>query len=512
MYKGARICFRMSMAEKRYRDWSPAQEYLLPPSPREWLPEDHLAHFIIEVVQELDLGGVEQKIQGKDHRGERPYSPAMMVALLLYAYSTGMYSSRRIWRGTYEDVAMRMIAAGEHPHFTTINQFRLEHGESLAGLFSQGYELCRRAGLVKLGVVALDGTKVLASASKHKAMSYQRMNKDEERLRAQIAAMLAHAEQVDREEDRLYGEGQSGEELPAELRIREQRLARIRAAKAELEKEAAEDRAKTLREQAGEQERKAEQERLPGHERKRSGTRARKARQRARELAGGEEGGGGQQPELPLNRIASERTGKPKAEAQRNFTDPESRIMCRNGTFLQGYNGQLVVDGASQVIVAQGVSNQSPDQQYLVPMVQRMLGLCGRAPEVLLADNGYLSTQNIEGLQSEGIKPYIALGRDGKEAAAAAGLTAAKRRTREAMAERLSEPEGKALYARRKVIVEPVFGQIKQARGFRRFSQRGLKKVRIEWALVCLSHNLLKLFHHRVRPDPEPRLALAPAG
>lgn len=510
MYIAAPICFSWCMSAKRYREWTPSQSYLVPPSPREWLPEGHLAYFVLEVVEQLDLGEVEQKIQSKDARGERPYSPSMMVALLLYAYSTGVYSSRRIWRATYEDVAMRMLSGGEHPHFTTINQFRLEHGKSLGELFGQGYQLCRRAGLVKLGVVALDGAKVLASASKHKAMSYQRMKSEEERLRAEIEAIMRHAEEIDREEDRLYGEGKSGEEWPEELRLREQRLARLRAAKAELEKEAAAGRAKDLQEQAAEQEKKSEDRGLAEHERKRSRTRAKKAREQASGLGGGRSGG--EQPELPLNRVPAEPEGLPKGKAQRNFTDPESRIMCRNGTYLQGYNGQIVVDGQTQVIVAQGVSNQGPDQQYLIPMVERMMGVCQQKPSALVADAGYFSAENVQRLEGYGIEPYIAVGREAKEPASAARLSEPMRAVRTRMVQRLAEPTGKALYARRKAIVEPVLGQIKEARRFRRFSQRGLSKVQNEWALVCLAHNLLKLFRYRLRPDPLPACAAAPGS
>ena len=468
----------------------------------EWLPEEHLAYFILDVVEQLNLGEIEDAIRKKDPRGERPYAIGMMTGLLLYGYSTGEYSSRRIARATYEDVAFRVISGGQHPHFTTINQFRLDHGEALGRLFVEVLQLCRAAGLVRLGQVALDGAKIKAAASKHKAMSYKRMNEEEARLQAQVKELLRRAERVDREEDELYGSGQDKQDLPAELSRREQRLERLRVAKAELEKEAAEGRAAELREQAQRQRGKVDDGSLPGHERKRSRTRAQKAEREADKLAGkkkrarGE--GDGSQQELPLHRVASEVSGKPKPTAQRNFTDPDSCIMVKDGAYIQGYNAQIIVDGAHQVIIAHGVSNQPPDQEYLVPMVERIEGLDSQAPEALLADSGYFSADNVQALQDRGVDPYIAVGREGGQGTpSTAGRTPAQRQ-KIRMRKKLSKGVGKAVYARRKIIVEPVFGQIEEARGFRRFSQRGQAKVRREWALVCLTHNLLKLFRHRL--------------
>jgi transposase len=501
------------MAEKSYRPWNPSQSYLLPPSPLEWLPEGHLAYFILEIVGEFDLTAIEEEIQRKDARGERPYSPAMMVALMLYSYSTGRFSSRRIARGTYEDVALRVIGGEEHPHFTTINQFRLEHWGTLAGLFAQGFQMCQKAGLVTLGQVALDGTKIKAAASKHKAMSYQRMGQDEIRLRGEIEALLRRAQQVDEEEDRRYGPGQDPEDLPTELARREQRLERIRAAKAELEKEAAAARAAELREQAAGQRAKADDESVRSDERKRAQTRAEKAEQAAEELkpesAVAQDAGEAGQQELPLHQVASEPEGKPKPLAQRNFTDPASRIMVKDGAFIQAYNAQFVVDGASQVIIAQGVSNQAPDQEYLLPMVERMLGLCEQRPEVLLADSGYFSQENVQRVQGQGIEPFIAVGRESKSDLPSPGGSTPAQQIKASMAEKLREGAGKAIYARRKAIVEPVFGQVEQGRGFRRFSQRGMQKVRHEWAFICLTHNLLKLFRNVVGQRPTGRLTVA---
>ncbi len=500
----------MGVGEKSYRPWLPRQPYLLPPSPQEWLPQKHLAYFVLDVVEQVNLGEIEEEIQSKDHRGERPYAVGMMTGLLVYGYCVGVFSSRRIARGTHEDVAFRVISGGEHPHFTTINQFRLDHGEALARLFAEVLRLCEAAGLVKLGTVALDGTKIMAAASKHKAMSYKGMSEEEKRLQRQVAELLRRADEVDRAEDELYGAGQDREDLPEELARRETRLQRLREAKAALEKEAAEGRAKELREQAQEQERKAQEQSLPAPERKRSGTRAAKARKQADGLAPekkAEEKEDGQ-PELPLHRVASEVDGKPKEAAQRNFTDPESCIMVKDGAYIQAYNAQIVVDAAQQIIIAQGVSNQPPDQEYLVPMIERIVGSNVRLPEKLLADNGYFTTANVRELEARGIDPYIAVGREDVPSEGDTQATTMHRKQKAMMHQKLSTPEGRAIYSRRKVIVEPVFGQIEQARGFRRFSQRGRRKVRSEWALVCLTHNLLKLFRHSLQG---PELAVTPA-
>ena len=503
IYLWVGICFPSDVGEKSYRPWTPRQPYLLPPSPTDWLPSKHLAYFVLDVVEQLNLGEIEQEVQRKDHRGERPYAIGMMTALLVYGYSVGVFSSRRIARATHEDVAFRVISGGQHPHFTTINQFRLEHGESLGKLFVEVLRLCEAAGLVKLGAVALDGAKIKAAASKHKAMSYKRMNEEEKRLQDQVAELLRRADEADQKEDELYGPGQDKEDLPAELARRETRLQRLREAKAALEKEAAEGRAEQLRQQAEGQSAKAEDETLPGHERKRARTRAQKAKKQADALGPEKKSKeGSEQPELPLHRVACEPDGKPKPTAQRNFTDPESCIMLKDGAYIQAFNAQIVVDAAHQVIIAHGVSNQPPDQEYLVPMVERMLHSGAHVPEALLADSGYFSKDNVEHLQNRSVDPYIAVGREGTAAAPPTEASTAAQSVRASMREKLSKGQGKKVYSRRKVIVEPVFGQIEQARGFRRFSQRGQAKVRREWALVCMTHNLLKLFRHAARGSP----------
>lgn len=494
---------------KSYRPWSPTQSFLLPPSPLEWLPEGHLAYFVLEVAQALDLGEIEGAIQEKDGRGERPYPPAMMVALLVYGYSVGTFSSRRIWRATYEDVAFRVIAGGEHPHFTTVNDFRLVHREALSKLFVQALRLCERAGLVKLGHVAIDGTKVQANASKHRAMSHRRMREEEKRLAAEVEALLAKADEADAREDALYGVGKAPEDLPAELQRRESRLERIREAKAALEEEAREARVEELREQAAAEREKARDESVDASERKRAATRAEKAEAKAREVDKGDggPGSGGAGSDLPHHRVPAKVDGAPEPGAQRNFTDPDSRIMVKGGEYLQGYNAQAAVDAEHQVIVAAAVTNQPPDQEHLVPMLDQVIANCGRTPVAASADSGYFSRENTEACAARGVDAYIATGRDPAKAPLPDQNLTPAQQVRVVMATKLSTPEGKAIYARRKAIVEPVFGQVKQARGFRRFSLRGLAKVRAEWSFVCATHNLLKLFRYggwATEPLPQP--------
>ena len=472
---------------------------MLPPSPLEWLPEGHLAYFVLELVRELDVSGIEDAIQSKDGRGTRPYSPRMMTALLLYAYCVGVFSSRKVERATYEDVAFRVLTGGEHPHFTTVNLFRLEHREALSGLFVQVLKLCARAGLSTVGHVSLDGSKVQANASKHKAMSYGRMKEEDKRLAAEIEALLFRADETDRREDEQYGREGRADELPEEFHRRDARLRRIREAKAALEKEAAEARAAQLRELAATQQQQAEV--APrATERKRAATRAAKSQEQADELSprandddDDDAGGGDAATELPSHRVPATAQGEPTDKAQRNFTDPESCIMVRNGVFLQAYNAQAAVS-ESQVIVAHAVTNQPPDQQHLVPMLERLREHCGRLPELLSADSGYWSERNAAYCEANALDAYIAVGRKDHDGPLGRLPMTQAQEARWRMHQKVTSPEGRPIYAQRKVIVEPVFGQIKQAMGFRRFSLRGLAKVAAEWGIVCLCHNLLKLF------------------
>lgn len=450
---------------KTFRPYQPEQTLLLPPSIEEWLPAGHLARFVREVVTELDLSAIEDRYV--DGPGQPPYHPRLMVTLLLYAYCTGTYSSRRMAARLVDDVAFRFLAAGNTPDFRTLSDFRRTHGVALNGLFVQVLVLCAAAGLVKLGRVAVDGTKVKANASKHKAMSYARMSEREAALRAQVAELLARAQATDEAEDAEYGEDVRGDELPEELQRAEGRLAKIRAAKAALEAQA--------REQA---ERDAEDARAHIAERERQ------EEENGRRFAG-------RPPVVPDPEQA-----KPAPKAQRNFTDPESRIQKTTDGFIQGYTAVLAVDETAQVIVAQHVTPNGPEQHELLPVVERIEESMGARPVQVVADAGYWSESNVEQLEAKGIDPYIARGRmkHGEVAEPPprgripANLTVAER-----MQRKLRTKAGRAAYARRKAIVEPVNGQIKQARGFRQFLRRGVERVSQEWSLVCTAHNLLKL-------------------
>ena len=474
------------------------QSSLMPQSPTEWLPEGHLAYFVLELVEELDLGEIEQVIQRRDARGERPFSPRMMTSLWLYGYAVGVTSSRKIERATHQDVAFRVISAGEHPHFTSLNEFRAAHRQALGNLFRQVLEECMSAGLVKLGHVAIDGTKMKANASKHKAMSFERMEKDEARLSSEIEAFFDQADATDAAEDKLYGVGEQQHDLPAELRHREGRRAKIREIRDALKKETAKRRALELQTLADELRAKAEE---PTTSTKKQGefmTNAAKHDQQAAELDDDDD----EPPpptaddDLPLNTPPKKPDGTPKPKAQRNFTDPDSRIMMRDGAFMQAYNAHIAVDEHSQIIVAAALSNQGPDQEYFQPMLRRVVENCDAVPTATTADSGFFSAANVAVAEAMGTEPFIAVGghlRNGlpdEESVFAQHNTPAK----QAMRALLETPRGHAAYARRKATVEPVFGQIKAARGIRQMSFRGLFKSRCEWLLICATHNLLKLW------------------
>lgn len=451
---------------KTFRSYSPRQSLLLPQSPMDWLPGDHLAYFVLDVVEALELRPIFAKYE-QELRGQPPYHPQMMVALLLYAYCSGVFASRRIERRVHEDIAFRVLAGGQQPDHTAISEFRRIHLEELKDIFSQVLALCAKAGLVKLGHVALDGTKVKANASKHKAMSYERMTKQEHQLRDQVAHLMAAAEQADAEDDARYGKGKRGNELPEELRRAETRLKRIQEAKAALEEEARAARAVADEQKADAKKKDDDEPPSPGPS------------------------------DLPSHQVPSTPEGDPTPKAQRNFTDPQSRIQKDKDGFLQGYNAQIAVDEANQVIVAEAVTNQPPDVEHFKPMLEQTITNCGDVPNVLTADAGYYSEENVAHAFAWGVDSYLATGRS-KHAEGPApsvrgrppdGLT-----TKEWMARRLRTKKGAAAYARRKATVEPVFGQIKQARGFRQFLLRGVEKVRGEWSLICATHNLLKLY------------------
>jgi transposase len=453
------------------------QSLLFPPSLHDWLPENHLARFLSDVVNALDLEAIYASYNEKDGRGMSAYAPAMMVRVLLYGYATGVYSSRKIQAKTYDDVAFRFLSADEHPDHSTLAEFRKRHLTALAGLFTQALQLCAKAGLVKLGHVAIDGSKIKANASKHKAMSYGRMSETEQRLKQEVEALLKQAEETDAAEDALYGKDKRGDELPDELSRRESRLEKIRQAKAELEKEA-EERA----------------------ERQRAETEAKLAVRKEKE----EKTGKKQRGRKP--QIAAPEQAQPDARAQRNFTDPESRIMpdgANKGSFLQGYNAQAAVDATAQVIVAAEVTQQANDSRQLVPMLEQVAANMGRKPEVVSADAGYWSEAHATDRSVAGIDLHIATGRikHDQTVAMESNPPPESATPRQAMQHKLRTQSGHAVYKMRKAIVEPVFGQIKEQRGFRRFSLRGLEKVRAEWKLVCATANLLKLFRAGWTPE-----------
>jgi transposase len=431
---------------KGYRPYLPDQDLLLPPSLREWLPDDHLVYFVSDVVDQLDLSVIHAKY-GEEKRGQPPYDPRLMTKLLVYGYCTGVFSSRRIQRRIQEDIPFKVLAAGNEPDFRTISDFRKIHIAALQELFEQVLEMALESGAVKLGRVSVDGTKVKANASKHKAMSYGRMKEKQEQLREEVKQLLAQAEAADEEEDRRHGDKRGGE-LPEELRRRETRLAKIKQAKKVVE-------------------------------------------QRAREKA------------AVAGKSADEvKKAKPTDKDQYNFTDPESRIMKGGDGFVQGYNAQAAVEPEKGLIVGQFVTQAANDKEQLRPMLEAVEQQSGQRPEAVLADSGYCSEENLKYLESaerpeRKIEGYIATGkqehgdrrRPCKRGPLPQGATCVDR-----MRRKLQTKAGKAVYAARKYVVEPVFGQIKQARGFRQFVLRGIQKVKGEWALVCLTHNILRLY------------------
>jgi len=491
----------------------------MPQSPAEWLPENHLAYFILEILDQLDLTTIERKIQSKDHRGERPYSPRMMTALLLYAYSVGVFSSRKIEQATHGDVAFRVLAAGEHPHFTTVNSFRDSHRSALAGLFQQVLELCMSAGLVKLAHVAIDGTKMKANASKHKAMSAERMEKTEEVLTEEIEQMLSKAEAADAAEDAEFGPGNAEPGLKDEWARREGRREKIREHLAALRKEAAEGRAGELRQQA-ESLRATSVSPDPMVTSKTKAAAKTLAKQRdaqadllapleAQKDDSNDDNDDNEPPavdaDLPTHRTPTTKEGKPTPKAQRNFTDPQSRIMFRDGGFLQAYNGHLAVDESNQIIVAAALSNQPPDVEYFQPLLKRVVENCGAVPTATTADAGFFSIANVHYAEQLGTEPLIAVNRHRRDGAPGDEITLPDNLItdeREAMRALLASERGRAAYARRKATVEPVFGQIKSARGFRQMSFRGLVKNRLEWLLVAATHNLQKLWRNTGTSQP----------
>lgn len=437
---------------KDFRPWKIDEAQLLPPSVQDYVAKDHLSRLIVALVrEELDLSAISSSYRSA--LGQPPYDPRMMTALLLHGYASGIYSSRRIAKAALERADFMMIVAGDPPDFRTISEFRRRHLPALANLFVQVLKLAEKAGLVKLGHVALDGTKIKANASKHKAMSYERMKKREAELAAEVDRWLKAAEAADAEEDRLYGR-KRGDEMPDWVADKEQRLAKIRAAKAALEAEA--------KAAAEEQERRraaAEEKRL-AEGRKKSG----------------------KAPAPPKS--------EPDGKAQRNFTDPESRILKTKDGYIQGYNAQAAVDAKAQIIVAHGLTASMSDHSELVGLIDGIEAHLGARPKEASADSGYLSEANLQALADRSITPYVAIGR-AKHAAEGRRNIAGP--LTKAMRDKLKRAGRRSRYRLRKQVVEPVFGQIKQAKGFRQFLLRGIAKVSAEWAMICTAHNLTKL-------------------
>jgi len=431
-----------------YRRYDPDQLLLLPASLKEWLPEQHLAYFVSDTVDALDLKAFYARYEG-DGRRRQPFDPSMMVKVLVYGYASGVFSSRKIARRLEEDVAFRVLGAGNFPAHRTIREFRQLHLAEFSALFVQIVQLAREAGLVKLGRLGIDGTKIEANASKHKAMSYGRMREEEARLKAQIARLVRQAEAQDVAEDAHYGAERRGDELPEELARRSQRLKAIQAAKARLE-----------------------------------------ARQREQDCNEGRRVDENNQTRGPGGRSCKRPFGVPEDKAQDNFTDPQSRIMKTAEGFQQGYNAQVAVDEGSQLIVAAGLTNCAADNGQLLPMLEAVMHNSGCAPAMTLADSGYASEQNFALLEARQLAACVALAREGNKIRP---IDPIEYPATQRMAERLASAEGRAHYRRRKVIPEPVFGWVKQAMGFRRFSVRGLKAVTGEWNLVCLALNLRRM-------------------
>ena len=436
---------------KTFREWRVDQPWLLPPSVRELVPEGDAAHFVRDLVrEELDLGAILDVYE--EERGFPPYHPVMMTALLLYALTQGVRSSRKIARACETRVDFMAVTAMQRPDFRTISDFRLRHLEALADLFQQVLKLCQKAKLVKLGHVALDGTKVQANASKHKAMSYERMKKTEKQLKEEIAEWFRRAASEDEEEDRLYGKTKRGDELPDWVANKQKRLEKIREAKAALEAEAKADLAAGVKPEPPDKPR-----------------------------------GGGHR----MNKRAPKPNGEPNDKAQMNFTDPESKLMKGPDGFMQGYNGQAAVDAHAQIIVAQQLTNQQSDCPQLAAMVAKIRENAGRNPRELSADAGYLSEANLAELKKRRITAYVATGQthlnSERKPRPLNGPLSKRMRTK------LARTRHRSRYRLRKQTVEPVFGQMKEARGMRRLLLRGLRKAKAEWAINCTAHNLTKL-------------------
>ena len=431
----------------RFRPYQPKQLLLLSPDLREWVPERHLAHQVSELVDGLELGAFYKRYE-EDGRRNSPYEPRMMVKVLIYAYATGVFSSRKIAKKLEEDVAFRMLAAGNFPQHRTLCEFRRRHLKDFKRLFVEVVMLAREMGMVQLGRLGIDGTKVRANASRRKAMSYGRMGERERQLREEIDELLKQARREDREEDSRYGEDRQGDELPQELRRREDRLAAIEAAKQRLE--------------AAQREADDERGRQPGQQRNPKGGK-------------------------PYKRAY----GEVEEKAQSNFTDPESRIMKTSTEgFQQCYNAQVAVDGEQQIIVATRITAEASDQGQMMGLLEEVEETFEETPRQVLADAGYCNEADLQALEARGVDGYVALGREGRRAVE---VDPGKHPARSRMRKKLASLAGQVEYRRRKWIAEAPHGWIKQQLGFRQFSLRGLRSVQGEWDLVCLALNIKRM-------------------
>jgi transposase len=422
------------------------QGFLLPPSPADWLPEGHLAWFVVDAVEQLNIDALLDGYRtcGK---GEQAYPPRVMLALLIYSYCTGTFASRRIAAQIEDSVAFRVIAAGLTPSHRTICRFREENLDEFQRLFVQVVQFAQEAGLVKMGTIAIDGSKVKANASKHKAMSYDRMLMEEKKLRSEIRKLTQAAREQDAVDDETFGPDFRGDELPQELRSRKTRLQAIQAAKRRLEERKAAE---------AETKRAAEQQ----------------------------ENGGAKSDSSKSERVL------PEPRDQENFTDPDSRIMPTGGkSFEQSYNAQIAVDSKAQIVVAATVSQRPKDMGLLMPVVNAAFENTKTIPERVLADTGYKTERDLRQLEQLGIDGYVSIGREGKTTRPPSDKCPCS----QAMMKKLATKRGRARYKKRKGIVEPVFGWVKRVLGFRAFSLRGLRKVAGEWSLVCLALNLRRM-------------------
>jgi transposase len=419
-----------------------------------------LARFIAQVVAALNLSNLILQYERKDGRGKAAYHPEMMVRVMLYGYAVGVRSSRGLEKATYEDVAIRYLAAGEHPDHDSFAEFRRVHLQALSGLFVEALRLCREAGLVKLGQVAIDGTKIAANASRHQSRKYKRLQEKEDALAAEVKRLMEEAERVDQQQDSLFGKGQRGDELPATLATAQQQLEKIRAAKEELDREA-----KQRAEQAERE--KAEQNGKPKNGAQRM-------------------------------RWSRAKQGLPEDNTKGNLTDPESGLMIDGASkaFVQGYNAQIAVAGTQQIIVAQTVVSDPTDKQQLAPMMQQIEETLGVTAELTTADAGYWNESSIAEQQAKGRDLLVPPDRGPDRVTGKLPANAPQGPIAQQMRQRLSEDEGKRLYRQRAGIVEPVFGMIKETLGYRRFLMRGLQKVKGEWGIICTVFNLLKVYRH----------------